>query len=40
MHACAWETTAIYGPEYKNPNTETPKALLVSKENLNAEISS
>lgn len=27
--ACAWETAAIYGPEYKNPNTDTPKALLV-----------
>ena len=22
--ACAWETAAIYGPEYKNPNTDTP----------------
>ncbi len=27
--ACAWETAAIYGPEYKNPSTDTPKALLV-----------
>jgi amino acid transporter len=27
--ACAWETAAIYGPEYKHPNTDTPKALLV-----------
>lgn len=27
--ACSWETAAIYGPEYRNPNTDTPKALLV-----------
>lgn len=27
--ACSWETAAIFGPEYKNPNTDTPKALLV-----------
>jgi amino acid transporter len=25
--ACAWETAAIYGPEYKNPGKDTPKAL-------------
>lgn len=25
--ACAWETAAIYGPEYKNPSTDVPKAL-------------
>ena len=25
--AAAWETAAIYGPEYKKPNTDTPKAL-------------
>ena len=24
---CAWETAALYGPEYKNPNTDVPKAL-------------
>jgi amino acid transporter len=27
--ACAWETAAIYGPEYKNPKTDLPKALFV-----------
>ncbi len=27
--AAAWETAAIYGPEYKKPNTDTPKALFV-----------
>ncbi|MDQ0862815.1 APC family permease [Arthrobacter globiformis] len=26
--ACAWETAAIYGPEYKNPGKDVPKALL------------
>ena len=25
--ACAWETAAIYGPEYKNPKSDLPKAL-------------
>ena len=25
--ACAWETAAIYGPEYKDPGRDTPKAL-------------
>jgi amino acid transporter len=25
--ACAWETAAIYGPEYKEPGTDVPKAL-------------
>ncbi|WP_316556852.1 APC family permease [Methanimicrococcus hongohii] len=25
--ACAWETAAIYGPEYKNPKSDVPKAL-------------
>jgi Amino acid transporters len=25
--ACAWETAAIYGPEYKNPSSDVPKAL-------------
>lgn len=25
--ACAWETAAIYGPEYKKPGTDVPKAL-------------
>ncbi|MCL1811409.1 MAG: APC family permease [Methanomassiliicoccaceae archaeon] len=24
---CAWETAALYGPEYKKPNTDVPKAL-------------
>ncbi|MCL1978979.1 MAG: APC family permease, partial [Methanomassiliicoccaceae archaeon] len=24
---CAWETAALYGPEYKNPNSDVPKAL-------------
>lgn len=27
--ACAWETAAIYGPEYKNPGKDIPKALFV-----------
>lgn len=27
--ACAWETAAIYGPEYKKPGTDVPKALFV-----------
>ncbi len=27
--ACAWETAAIYGPEYKNPAKDVPKALFV-----------
>ncbi|WP_022869579.1 APC family permease [Yaniella halotolerans] len=26
--ACAWETAAIYGPEYKTPSKDVPKALL------------
>ena len=26
--ACGWETAAIYGPEYKNPSKDVPKALL------------
>ncbi|MCQ6962398.1 APC family permease [Methanolobus chelungpuianus] len=25
--ACAWETAAIYGPEYKKPSSDVPKAL-------------
>lgn len=25
--ACAWETASIYGPEYKNPKSDLPKAL-------------
>lgn len=25
--ACAWETAAIYGPEYKEPKSDVPKAL-------------
>lgn len=25
--SCAWETAAIYGPEYKDPGKDTPKAL-------------
>lgn len=25
--ACAWETAAIYGPEYKKPGSDVPKAL-------------
>lgn len=25
--ACGWETAAIYGPEYKNPSKDVPKAL-------------
>jgi amino acid transporter len=25
--ACAWETAAIYGPEYKNPAKDVPKSL-------------
>jgi len=24
---CAWETAAVYGPEYKDPGKDTPKAL-------------
>lgn len=24
---CAWETAAVYGPEYKNPGKDVPKAL-------------
>ena len=28
--ACAWEGVAIYGPEYKNPGSDVPKALLAS----------
>jgi len=24
---CAWETAALYGPEYKDPNKDVPKAL-------------
>jgi amino acid transporter len=27
--ACAWETAAIYGPEYKKPSVDVPKALFV-----------
>jgi len=27
--ACAWETAAVYGPEYKNPGSDIPKALFV-----------
>lgn len=27
--ACAWETAAIYGPEYKNPGKDIPRALFV-----------
>lgn len=27
--ACAWETAAIYGPEYKTPKSDVPKALFV-----------
>lgn len=27
--AVAWESAAIFGPEYKNPQTDTPKSLLV-----------
>ena len=27
--ACAWETAAIYGPEYKKPKSDVPKALFV-----------
>ena len=26
--ACAWETAAIYGPEYRDPKRDTPKALI------------
>lgn len=26
--ACAWETAAVYGPEYQNPNKDVPKALI------------
>ncbi|MGI6009699.1 MAG: APC family permease [Methanomethylophilus sp.] len=25
--ACAWETAAIYGPEYENPGSDVPRAL-------------
>jgi hypothetical protein len=25
--ACAWETAAVYDPEYKNPKSNVPKAL-------------
>lgn len=25
--ACAWETAAVYGPEYKKPSSDVPKAL-------------
>ena len=25
--ACAWETAAVYGPEYKEPKSDVPKAL-------------
>lgn len=25
--ACAWETAAVYGPEYKEPRSDVPKAL-------------
>jgi amino acid transporter len=27
--ACAWETAAIYGPEYKQPKSDVPKALFI-----------
>ncbi len=27
--ACAWETAAIYGPEYKEPKSDVPKALFI-----------
>ncbi|MFP4655834.1 MAG: APC family permease [Methanohalobium sp.] len=27
--ACAWETAAVYGPEYNNPSSDLPKALFV-----------
>lgn len=27
--ACAWETAAIYGPEYKDPKSDVPKALFI-----------
>lgn len=27
--ACAWETAAIYGPEYRKPSSDVPKALFV-----------
>ncbi|HWQ44587.1 MAG TPA: APC family permease [Methanosarcina barkeri] len=27
--ACAWETAAIYGPEYKQPKFDVPKALFI-----------
>ncbi len=27
--ACAWETAAIYGPEYKKPKSDVPKALFI-----------
>jgi amino acid transporter len=28
--ACCWEVVAIYGPEYKKPSTDLPKALFVT----------
>lgn len=28
--ACAWETAAVYAPEYKNPAKDTPKALFAA----------
>ncbi len=28
--ACAWETAAVYAPEYKNPGKDTPKALFAA----------
>lgn len=27
--ACAWETAAIYGPEYKEPKSDVPRALFI-----------
>ena len=27
--ACAWETAALYGPEYKRPHSDLPKALFI-----------
>jgi amino acid transporter len=27
--ACAWETAAVYGPEYNKPNSDLPKAVFV-----------
>lgn len=26
--ACGWETTAVFGPEYKNPGKDLPKAMI------------